>query len=180
MMERLMRHELSRRAKGDATLQIRSAGTLARPGEEMHRHALTVLANQGLDGSDFRTTWLTEAAVADVDVVVGAAREHRAAAVRLRPALLNRAFTLAELARITAAIGPTTLPGSTVDERFLELVRRAAARRGETRPDDPTADDLRDPIGQPKRDFERCAQDVAERLSPIIDLLAPGGAPTTA
>ena len=97
LAEHLLRARLAGRGIAHE-VAIRSAGTLARRGDPMHPHALAVLAARGIDGSGFQTTPLDERAVAGADVVVGMAREHRAAAVSLRPALVNGAFTLGELA----------------------------------------------------------------------------------
>jgi protein-tyrosine phosphatase len=166
MAEHLLRHAL-----GDTPLTFRSAGTIARPGEPMSRHAVTVLADRGIDGSDFRATRLDEHAVAGADIVVGMAHEHRAAAVTLRPALLNRAFTLAELSRICADVDEDEVKHGPLDERFMSLVRLAATRRTNTLPADPMADDLPDPIGLPLPEYEKCATTIDSLLRPVLDVL---------
>jgi protein-tyrosine phosphatase len=169
MAEHLLRVSLD--ARDVDGIIVRSAGTLGYAGDLMHRNTLAVLADRGIDGSAFRVTHLDEAAVADVDVVIGMAREHRAAAVTLRPALLNRAFTLAELSRICADIDPAEVDGAGPAERLLPLARLAASRRTNTLPADPADDDLPDPIGQPKQEYVVCADTIESLLSPIVGLL---------
>jgi protein-tyrosine phosphatase len=166
-----MAEHLLRAGLGDTPLTFRSAGTIARPGEPMSRHAVTVLAERGIDGRGFRATRLDERAVEGVDIVVGMAREHRAAAVTLRPALLNRAFTLAELSRICADVEVNELAAGPLDERLMTLVRLAASRRTNTLPADPMADDVPDPIGLPLPEYEKCAATIASLLQPVLALL---------
>jgi protein-tyrosine phosphatase len=173
LMEYLLRDELARRGVGPDVLEIRSAGTHARDDEPMHRHSLAVLADRQLDGSGFSTDWLTDSVLADVDVVIGASREHRAAAAGLRPALLNRSFTLAEISRIAATVDRSELPDGGVVERLTALVPLAASRRTQTLPEDPTADDLFDPLGGPLEDFVACAATIDRLLAPVIRLLVP-------
>jgi protein-tyrosine phosphatase len=172
-MEHLLRDELLRRGIGADVLEIRSAGTQAEDGDRMHRHSLAVLKDRDIERDDFRTTWLTAAALSDVDIVIGASREHRAAAVGLRPALLNRAFTLAELARIAETIEPSELPVGTVAERLAALIPLAASRRTHSLPEDPAADDLVDPLGGPIEEFVACAATIDDLLAPVIELLVP-------
>jgi protein-tyrosine phosphatase len=157
----------------DDTIAVRSVGTLARGGDPMHPHSLQVLGERGIDGSDFQTTRLTESVVAEVDVVIAAAREHRAAAVSLAPRVVGRAFTLAELSRIAVTIDRNELTGSTQGERMMSLLPIAAARRGMNLPDDRNEDDLADPLGGPVEDFEACAGVIAGLLEPIVALLEP-------
>lgn len=155
----------------DDSVVVRSAGTFARGGDPMHPYSLRVLLDRGIDGSDFRTTALAESVLADVDLVVAAAREHRAAAVSLQPRVVSRAFTLAELSRTVAKIESAEITGDSVGERLRSLVPVAAARRGLTLPDDRADDDLADPMGLPVEDFEVCAQVIDRLLEPVVALL---------
>jgi protein-tyrosine phosphatase len=164
--EHLLRARLAEHGVDD--IAVRSAGTVARSGYGLPEETVAVLADRGIDGSEFRTTYLDEAALADVDVVIGAAREHRAAAVTLRPALLNRAFTLHELERICRTIDPGEITAEAPADRLRELARLAASRRTHTLPDDPTLDDLEDPIGQPMPAFVACAETVDAALGAVV------------
>jgi protein-tyrosine phosphatase len=177
LMERILREGL--RARGITDIDVISAGTHAYDGDPMHRHADVVLTQRGIVASDFAGRYLTEKVLADVDIVVGASREHRSAAVRLRPALLNRAFTLRELARICATLDEAELPAGPPSERLTALVRLAAARRTMTLPANPADDDLIDPLNGPVEDFATCAVAVDDLLRPLLDLVAPGESTAT-
>jgi protein-tyrosine phosphatase len=171
--EHLLRARLDDLRVRDIT--VRSAGTIARAGYALPVETLSVLAERGIDAGGFVTTRLDEAALADVDVLIGAGRPHRAAAVTLRAALLNRAFTLYELARICATIDPAELTATTPAERLLELVQLAASHRVRTMPADPSLDDLDDPIGKPYAEFVRCVDAVDGALDAVVPLLTAAG-----
>jgi protein-tyrosine phosphatase len=168
--EHVLRALLAEHGGGDE-ITFRSAGTRALDGQPMHPHALAVLADRGIDGSDFRTTQLTEQVVAGVDVVLAAALEHRAEAVRLAPATVTRAFTLGELSRICRSIGDREVTEAGTSGRLAEVVRLAAARRTHALPTDPAEDDLADPIGQPFAAFVSCAAELDAILDPLVRLL---------
>ena len=170
MTECLLRAALS--ARGIADISVRSAGTVARDGGGLPAETVDALASRGIDASNFRTTYLDEAALEDVDVVIGAAREHRASAVTLQPRLLTRAFTLFELARICRDIDPADIAAAPGAPRLTELVRLAASRRTHTLPNDATEDDLPDPIGQPMDAFLRCADAIEESVEMIVSRVA--------
>ena len=157
-------------------IAVRSAGTVAQTGCHLPAETISVLAERGIDASDFVTRRLDAAALADVDVLIGAGREHRAAAVTLRPSLLNRAFTLRELARICGSVDSAELTADTPAERLLELAHLAAPRRVLTMPDDPSHDDLEDPIGKPYAEFLRCADAVTSALDAIVPFLTTASA----
>jgi protein-tyrosine phosphatase len=170
IVEHLFRGALA--THGVTDINIRSAGTIARPGVPMPAETLRVLGDRGVDASSFRTTYLDEAALDGVDVLIGAERAHRAAGVTLRPALLNRAFTLFELTRICGDISPSELDAPPGAQRLMELVRIAAGRRTHTLPDIAADDDLPDPIGQPMEAFVQCADVVQRSVDVIVGMLA--------
>ncbi|MCW2614387.1 MAG: Tyrosine phosphatase, partial [Frankiales bacterium] len=98
MAERLMRAGLAERLGADADrFVVESAGTWGHSGSPMEAHAHTTLASYGVDGADFRARELVAEHVAGADLVLGATREHRAAAVVLHPRAASRTFTLREL-----------------------------------------------------------------------------------
>jgi protein-tyrosine phosphatase len=138
----------------------------------MHPNALAVLAERGINADEFRTTALNEAVLEDVDTVVGASREHRAAAVTLRPALLKKSFTLAELSRTTGLFADDEMPrDGDLPARLEGLVSVAARRRGLSLPNDPADDDLADPLDQPVDAFEACARQIDAYLDPVVRAL---------
>jgi protein-tyrosine-phosphatase len=87
MAELLMRRMLDRGWPEQAErFVVESAGTWGHAGSPMEPHALTVLADHGVDGEAFRARELAAEHVAGADLVLAATREHRAAAVVLYPA----------------------------------------------------------------------------------------------
>ena len=173
MAERLMRAGLDQRLGDDAgRFVVESAGTWGHSGSPMEPHALQTLSAYGVDGADFRARELVAELVVGADLVLGATREHRAAAVVLHPRAASRTFTLREFARLTAAVDPAGLPDGDPLERARALVKAARGRRGLVPPDVPADDDLADPYHAPASAFEVCAGLVATSLRGPLDLLA--------
>jgi len=173
MAERLTVAGLQERlGAGALAVEVASAGTWGHAGSPMEPYSLTTLAEYGVDGSDFLARELVAEHVAQADLVLGATREHRAAAVVLQPRASARTFTLREFARLSAAVDPAALPGGDLAERGRALVRLAAAQRGRVRPDAPRDDDLADPYRGPASGFAACAALVHSSLAGPLDLLA--------
>jgi protein-tyrosine phosphatase len=83
---------------------LSSAGTRAVTGAPMPPKAASFLLECGADPSATCSRRLTKELVENSDLVLGAATEHREAAVRLSPVwALARAFTLCEFARLVRA-----------------------------------------------------------------------------
>ncbi|MFE9773396.1 low molecular weight phosphatase family protein [Streptomyces sp. NPDC005931] len=171
LAERLLTARLGSLAVPTAGFEVSSAGTAARVGAPMDPVAATLLTELGGDPCGAPARKLTAALVERADLVLGAAVEHREAAVRLSPLWsLQRAFTLREFARLlrpedaTGAADPT--------ERAAALVSGAAARRGAERAR--KDDDVIDPYGAPVRVAREAAARVAESVDRIAAaLLAP-------
>jgi len=173
LADRLMRQGLVERlGSGADQVDITSAGTRGVAGNSMEPGAVTALGAYGVDGTDFRARGLLADHVATADVVLTAAREHRACVVALQPRAAARTFTLREFDRLCAAVDPFALVGVDVPARGRALVRAAAARRGRVRPAAPQDDDLADPYGAPLAAFTACAQLVHASLQRPLDLLA--------
>ena len=173
MAERLTRAGLEQRLGPDAErFVVESAGTWGHSGAPMEPYALSTLASYGVDGSDFRARELVAEHVAGADLVLGATRDHRAAAVVLHPRAARRTFTLREFARLAGAVDPAQLTSSDPVERARRLVDAAAGRRGLVPPDSPRDDDLVDPYQGPERGFADCGELVQRTLQRPLDLLA--------
>jgi len=140
---------------------LASAG-LMEPGHPASPHAVATLAERGVDLSAHRTRRLSADLVAAADLVLGMESRHiRAVAVLVRDAL-DRSFTLKEFLRLAVTVGQRRagepLPdylGRLAEDRDLDRLQR----------DDP-ADAVSDPVGRPRADFERCADE--------LDLLVRG------
>jgi protein-tyrosine phosphatase len=171
--ERLTRAGLEQRLGTDADrFLVESAGTWGHSGSPMEPHALTTLSSYGIDGQDFRARELVAEHVVGADLVLGATREHRAAAVVLHPRAASRTFTLREFARLVSAVDPALLLSADPVERARELVKAAAGRRGLVPPDTPRDDDLADPYQGPERGFALCGDLVSASLQRPLDLIA--------
>ncbi len=172
MAEHLMREGLRRRLGERADgFRVGSGGTWGLTGSPMEPHALTTLASYAVDGAAFRARELTSAQVAGADLVLAAAREHRAAAVVLQPRAAGRTFTLREFNRLTALVDPATLPAGDPVERARALVRAANGNRGLASPGRPRDDDLEDPYRERAAAFAVCAELVEALLQGPLDLL---------
>ena len=180
MAEHLMRAGLAARLGLDADrFVVESAGTWGHSGSPMEAHAATTLSTYGVTGADFRARELVAEHVVGADLVLGATREHRAAAVVLHPRAATRTFTLREFDRLVRVVDPADLPPGDVVDRARAVVRAAAARRGLVRPDRPRDDDLDDPYHAPASAFAICADLVQRTLAAPLDLLAGVGAART-
>jgi protein-tyrosine phosphatase len=161
LAERLL---MARLGQYRETFRVTSAGTAARAGTPMDPVAVALLAGLGGDPHDAVASRLTVELVEKADLVLGAATEHRDAAVRLSPVwALRRAFTLREFARLLRAEDAAGVAGPA--ERAAVLVRGAWARRGrDGRAED---DDVADPYGAPVEVARWCAGRIAESVERI-------------
>lgn len=152
LAERLLRSRLADVfGPEESRLVVTSAGTSAVVGAGMDPRAAAVGEALGVSATGFVARDLTTADVAGADLVLGAAREHRAAAVRLHPAAHRYAFTLREFARLAEAVPATELTPTDPVERARALVGAAATRRGLIRAERAEDDDVPDPHGGPDR-----------------------------
>jgi len=150
-------------------IRVSSAGTEALPGTPMPATAASFLLERGADPSGTSSRRLTKELVENSDLVLGAAREHREAAVRLSPVWsLARAFTLCEFARLVR----TEDASGVVDPaaRFAALVQGAASRRGAARAH-AGDDDIEDPLGARPQEMQKCLvqiEDVVQRIAAAV------------
>jgi protein-tyrosine phosphatase len=166
-----------------ARFRVGSAGTRGRPGIPMSPSAAAVIRERGGEADGFVTRRLTAELVAAADLVLGLARQHREAAVRLHPTALRRCFTLEEFVRLT---GPTAvgggLPGGgqygggllgagLPGGGRLDPVAHAAAWRGRTPPVAADADDIEDPDGLPLESLRACADRIDRALRHVAAAL---------
>jgi protein-tyrosine phosphatase len=172
MAEHLMREGLRKRLGDDAArFVVESAGTWGHTGSPMEAHALSTLSSYDVDGSAFAARELVAEHVVAADLVLGATREHRAAAVVLHPRAAARTFTLREFARLTSGVDPAALPDGDAVERARGVVRAAAAHRGLVPVANPRDDDLDDPYQAPASAFAACGALVHATLQGPLDLL---------
>jgi protein-tyrosine phosphatase len=161
--ECLLRHRLFEHRQ---VIHVSSAGTRAVAGMPMAAAVTSFLAGRGVQPYGTGSRRLTREMIENADLVLGAATEHREAAVRLSPVrALSRAFTFREFARLVRSEDAAGVVDPAA--RLMTLVRGAAARRGvvSTRTGDV---DVEDPLGAPQPQVHECLvqiEEIVERIA---------------
>jgi protein-tyrosine phosphatase len=150
---------------------VSSAGLLfdGRPATD---HGQAVMAGRGLDTSGHRSRKLQRGIVTGADLLIGMARTHVREAVALEPDVWTRAFTLKEIVRRGEERGGRA-PGEPLEDW---LARLHAGRRLPDLLGDSEADDVADPIGGPRKAYERTAEELDGLTARLSRLLASGSA----
>lgn len=151
--------------------EVRSAGTGALVGSPIDPPMARLLADEGIDTSEFASRQLTPDLVRGADLVLALTREHRSAAVRMVPAALRRAFTLRELARLLSLAPHEELPAEPA-ERLAELLVRVRATRTQSgaRLPDVRAED--DDVVDPYRGDDALFRESWHQLAPAVTTIA--------
>lgn len=170
MAERLLRAGLAERWGDGAGVEVTSAGTGALVGEPMTPQTAVLVSQHGGDPDGHRARQLTEALVAEADLVLALTRAHRSAVVEAHPLALRRAFTLREAGRLAAAAGP--VDGKTPAERLRDLVTRLRAARGQGTPVAPSEDDVVDPYRRPEEVHRLSAAQIVPALDALLRAVA--------
>lgn len=151
---------------------VSSAGTIARPGMPMPEQASRMSRLMGGDPSAHRSRRISTTDVAQADLILGMAREHRGGAVKLLPSASRRTFALLEFSRLAASIGEeglAQLQGSDPVTRLRDLVSAAASQRGMVPPPDvPDDDDVIDPYLKDDAVYEQAVDQMGPALDTIL------------
>jgi protein-tyrosine phosphatase len=164
---------LSRRLDEAGVKAVVSSAGLLFDGKPATDHGLAVMADRGIDTSGHRSRKLRSDMVAGADIVIGMAREHVREAVALAPEIWGRAFTLKEIVRRGEDQGGRA-PGEPVEEW---LARLHAGRRLPDLLGESGADDVADPIGGPRRSYQRTAEELDDLTARLARLLGNGRIP---
>jgi protein-tyrosine phosphatase len=146
---------------------VSSAGLLT-DGNPVTDHGLAVMADRGIDTSGHRSRRLRPDLVEGADLVLGMARSHVREAVAIAgPPVLERAFTLKEIVRLGEE------RGGWASGEPLEawLARLGEGRRPADLLGDSDVDDVDDPIGGPRRSYERTADELDDLTARLARLL---------
>jgi protein-tyrosine phosphatase len=131
---------------------------------------VAVMADRGIDTSAHRSRRLRAEMLSGADLVIGMAREHVREVVVLAPDTWGRAFTLKEIVRLGEDRG-----GRAADEPLEQWLARL--HEGRRRPDllgHSEADDVADPIGGPRRSYQRAAEELDDLTARLARLLGKG------
>ena len=179
-IERLLQHELDERRPGSGAgtpeIIVRSAGTGAMVGSAMDPRAAAQLEAHGGDPSGFSARDLTQALIAESDLVLTATREHRGKVARMSPAAMRRVFTFRDFAHLVAGIdGPAPAGAAAVRMSPRDWVRnvadKAAASRGLKPPLSPDLADIVDPYRREDEVFATMAQQIVEPMPSVVRTL---------
>jgi protein-tyrosine phosphatase len=163
MAEGLLRRLFARAGVG---AEVGSAGLLP-GGAPATSDAVATMAARGVDISEHVSRTLDDDLVASTRLVVGMARLHVREACVLYRAPIERTFTLKELVRRGEQAG-----GRRADESVAAWLNRVGAgrRTSDLVADDPV-DDIADPVGRPRSEYEDTADELDDLLTRFVDLL---------
>lgn len=163
LAEQLLR---ARFAAAGVEARIVSAGTRALVGHDMTPEAAALSVEYGGGKHHHRAQQLTAGLIADAHLVVTATREHRSAVVSMYPKSTRYAFTLNQLARLTA--DAPVEPATTHPATITSYVAAIAASRGMTPPPAHAGDDdIEDPYRQSAAVYARVAASIDAAVSTI-------------
>jgi protein-tyrosine-phosphatase len=157
-----------------ARADIGSAGLLP-GGAPATPHAVAVMAERGMDISRHVSRTIDPGVVRSTPLIIGMAREHVRDAIAGYGADVEHTFTLKGLVRLGERAGPRR-PDETV---FDWLARVAAVRRSADRTRDHRDDDIADPVGRSRVDYEATARELDALLRRLVALMI-GGPPRDA
>jgi len=173
MAERLMRHRLDE-AFGAAAAEVRCAGAGTyggHAGEGMNPPAARVLAEQGVDPSDFAATALQPGLALSADLILTATADHVRTVGRLAPSAAPRAFALFEFAALADRVGPVAAP--TPGAAVLALTAAAGQARAATGAQ--VGADVPDPWGEPLDVFRATRDLIDDAVVRIVAALSVAG-----
>jgi protein-tyrosine phosphatase len=171
MAEGMLRSLLARHG---ARADIASAGLLS-GGAPATDHAIAVMADRGVDIRQHVSRTIDADVVRATPLVIGMTRQHVREAVATYGADIDRTFTLKELVRRGEEVGHRG-----TDETVFEwLARVGAGRRSTALLGGGHEDDVGDPVGRPRADYERTADELETLLQRLVTLLV-GGPPRSA
>jgi protein-tyrosine phosphatase len=149
-----------------------SAGTSAPEELSMDAAAAMAARQLGADTAGHLSRLLTGPMLERADLVLTATGEQRDFAIRKRPEVATKTFTLKEFVRLGADTAPATGPDDV--SRVVEVI---AQRRGLHRPGGSHRDDIGDPHGADPSETLRCAVQVALAVDATLKLLGVAAEP---
>lgn len=171
MLQRGLDHNWGRKA-----VDVRSAGTRAMVGDPIEPNALSELAAMGGTGDGFAARQLTREMIAEADLVLTAAREHRAAVARLYPRSLRYVFTLLDFGDIVGRCPPDQWPPQTEDAQswMRAVTATVAERRGLHPPLVAQQADIPDPYRRSPATYRQVSTVISAAVPGILTALTAG------
>lgn len=160
-----------RRGLGSEGIVVSSAGTGPIPSQRMDPRAASIARVESLDPDGFEPRLLTAGIIEQADLVLAAAKHHRAAVVALSPRALAFTFTLREFAALAGRVTDEELRSDRAESWIGQAIRAVAGHRGEVRFERERDLDVLDPYRRSDRAFEIMRDDLAAAVSPIVTLL---------
>ncbi|WP_240747149.1 low molecular weight phosphatase family protein [Microbacterium sp. K24] len=156
-------------------VRVHSAGTHALVGHGMPEPALELAVQAGADpeaAAAHHARYLVEPLLADADLILTMAREHRSHVVKMMPNRLRRTFTIREFARLASTLttedarAAADAAGGSPHERLAAVLRGVVDQRGLTAStaDD---DDVIDPYRRSRETYERSASQLVPPLDEV-------------
>jgi protein-tyrosine-phosphatase len=159
----------SRRTEGHVDRPLVASAGLGESGYPVPDEVLTVMAGNGLDLAEHRSTTLAAPMVAEAGLVIGMSLRHVQESMLLDPSSWRRTFRLKELVRRGEFVGPR-LPGQ-------DLASWIRAAQGERTRDSlahhSPNDDVADPFGGPYAGYEATAAELDDLTGRLAALLWP-------
>lgn len=158
-------------------LVVRSAGVRAAVGSPVSAPMAQLLDGAGIATQGFTARQLSGEHVEAAPLVITASREHRDHVVELDPSAHGRTFTLRELVRLVGHLPEARLAAvrsaPTPRAKVRELATAAHEARAEWAPvmEDPSADDLVDPMGRPPGVYAEIYQQINAAVSSLARVL---------
>ncbi len=172
MAELLMRRRLDTTyGAAAANVVLDGAGTYSgHAGAGINPPAGQVLADLGVDASEFRAQALSRLAIERADLVLCATHDHVLQVLARVPSVSGRAFTLRQFAAVASVLDAAGLEPSKDPAHRLAILRDLA-------PDHPALPgreaDIEDPYGQPMDVYRATAMQIRGAVRSVV------GAPTT-
>ncbi len=141
---------------------VSSGGTYGVLGAPISPPMARLLGEAEIASADFSARRVTPEELRAADLVLTMTKEQRRDVVDLAPAVVRRAFTLREFARLLDGLEPDELPGGTSAERLRVAVRSAATRRSPS-----AADEIDDPYGGSEADYIRAFGEIDDAVTTI-------------
>lgn len=168
-MERRLRQALE-----GHDVSVGSAGTGALVGASMETGSAALLADSGARVDGYEARQLTRELVVSADLILTAAREHRAQVVQYYPKALAYTFTWGDFVDLIDGLDAADLGEAVPGESWVSHVAAlAASRRGVVLPRPIEETDIPDPYRQDTKAFATMADSVEAGLPSIVAALTP-------